>query len=200
LYLLDDIQIMSETRCDGFEDHLAHAAQIQRFLDFGGQALAVGLTVVQDRDVLAAPVIRQVFTSHGTLQIVPAAEAEYVLEPLLSQQRVGRIGRDHQNAGPGVDLGCRDRGAGTLIADDDVDALGDQLVGGGHRLLARAIVVDFDQPDRLAEKTARRVQVGDRDPGAAVDRFAQPGIRAGIRGRQTDQDLGMGQRGSGQSR
>ena len=86
------------------------------------------------------------------------------------------------------------------MTHDDVDTVGDQLVRGGHRLLAVAIVVDFDEPRGLAKNTARRIQIRDGHLGAALDPFAQPGVRAGVRCRETDQDLPVGERGGAEGR
>jgi hypothetical protein len=87
-----------------------------------------------------------------------------------------------------------------LVTDNDVDTVGDQLVRGGHRLLALAIVVDFDEPSGLAKNTARRIQIRDGHLGAALDPFAHPGVRAGVRRRETDQDLGVGERRGAEGR
>ena len=80
------------------------------------------------------------------------------------------------------------------MTHDDSDMLGDQLVRGGNRLLALAIVVDLDQPSGLAKNAARRIQIRNRHLGAALDPFADPRIRAGVRRRQADQDLGVRER------
>jgi hypothetical protein len=81
------------------------------------------------------------------------------------------------------------------MTHDNIDAVEDQLVCGGHGLLALAVVVDFDQPSGLPENTACRIQIRDGHLGAALDRFAHPGVRSGVRRRETDQDLGVGERG-----
>ena len=63
-------------------------------------------------------------------------------------------GRDHEDAGVGIDFRCRDRGTRALVAKDRDHSVGDQLVRGGDGLLAIAIVVGRDQLDLLAEHAA----------------------------------------------
>ena len=55
------------------------------------------------------------------------------------------------------------------MTHDDVDIFCNQLVRGGQRLLALAIVVDFDQPSGLTKNTARRIQIRDGHLGAALN-------------------------------
>jgi hypothetical protein len=75
-----------------------------------------------------------------------------------------------------------------------------QLVGRGDRLLAIAVIVGRDHFDLLPEHAACGIEVGHRERHAALGLLAEPGIGAGERPGQADQDLGMGDRGDAECR
>ncbi len=64
---------------------------------------------------------------------------------------------------------------------DKHDALSDNFVGRGHRLLRIASVVGQDHFELLTEHAALGVDIGDRHLGAALHLFSDNGIRAGDR-------------------
>ena len=74
---------------------------------------------------------------------------------------------------------------------DEDHAVADQLAGERHRLIGIAEVVAHDQLDLLAEHAALGVEIRDRQPGAALILLAEPGIGAGHRAGDADQDLGL---------
>jgi hypothetical protein len=134
----------------------------------------------------------EIAARHGAYLVIPPAEPEDVVEPLLGEQRVGRGRCHHEDARLGVDFGCGARGARTHVADDHIDAVGDELVGGSDSLLGVAVVVDHDRLDLLAEHAARLVQLGDCHFGAPFQFLAAPRQRPGHRRRHADQDCGLG--------
>jgi hypothetical protein len=89
-------------RPDLGEQHLLDATRIQLSFGFLGQAPAVGLAVVCDRDRLVAPAVRQIVPGDRALLIVAADYPEHVVEPALGQHRIGRGIRDHEGAGRGM--------------------------------------------------------------------------------------------------
>ncbi|MCE3248445.1 MAG: hypothetical protein K0R41_2270 [Geminicoccaceae bacterium] len=200
LELVDESRVVRLTGVDRFEldsGHTVLAEAPQRLL---GNALAVRLTVVDDRDVLVTPALGQVVTHQGGLDRVAAAHPEHVGESLLGQHRVARVGRDHQKASVRIDCRGRDRGAGTEVADDGGHARLHEFLGRGDRLLGIAVVIDDQQLDLLAEDAARRVQFGNLHSHALLHLLAEPGHAAGHRARRTDQDLGVAGRGGAECR
>ena len=122
---MDDLPIVSLARLNRFEHRLGDAALVQPFLRLLGEAFAVSLSVVEDGDRLATPALRKQITCDAALKIVPANHAEHVGEALLGELRVGRVLRDHEDAGVRIDFRCRDCGAGALMAKDHHYSVGD---------------------------------------------------------------------------
>jgi hypothetical protein len=144
---------------------------------------------VEDGDPLAAPPSREKIAGDSALDVIPADHAEHVREPLLGQQGVGGFGHDHQNSGASIDLRGRNRGARALVAEDRGHASGQELVGRGHGLLAVAIVVSLDHLDGLAEHAPAGIEVSNGELEGLLGRPPRPGIGAGHRRTQTDQDF-----------
>ena len=95
------------------------------------------------------------------LLVVAAAGAEGVPQAALGDLRVGRRGRDEENVVLGVDFGGGDGDAGVEVADDEMDAVADELVGDGDALLGIGDVVALLEVDLLAENAAGLVEVLD---------------------------------------
>ena len=72
---------------------------------------------------------------------------------------------------------------------DEDDAVADQLVCGGDRLIGVAEVVAHDELDLLAEDAALGVEIRDRHPGAALELLAEPSLTAGHWAGHTDQNF-----------
>ena len=94
-----------------------------------------------------------------------------------------------QHAVVGVDFGGRDRHAGVEVADDEFDAVADELVGDRNALLGIGNVVALLDLDLLAENAAGLVEVvgGLRD--ALRQLRAERSVRAGDRTGDADLDL-----------
>src|SRR3954464_5790896 len=73
----------------GLEHLFGKAGLVERLLGLIGEAFAVGGLVVEDGDVLAFVIFRNVFGSDQALLIVAAADARHVPELALGKQRVG---------------------------------------------------------------------------------------------------------------
>ena len=84
------------------------------------------------------------------------------------------------------------------MADDQRNAVGDELAGGDHRLLGIADVVGHDDLYLLAEHAARRIDVSHRHLRATLYLRACPGELSGERASDPDQHLrvrGQAERG-----
>ena len=77
------------------------------------------------------------------------------------------------------------------MADDHLDAVGDQLVGGRDRLLGIAIIIGNDGLHGFTEKAAGRVDLGYCHLDPALLRLAVPRHLAGEGRAGTDQDLSL---------
>ena len=75
------------------------------------------------------------------LLVVAAAGAERVPQAALGDLRVGGRRRDHQHAVVGVDFRGGNGHAGVEVADDELDAVADELVGDRDALLGIGDVV-----------------------------------------------------------
>src|SRR5262249_52140048 len=105
--------------------------------------------------------------------------------------RVGGCRRDLQDAVLLIDLGCRDGDAGVEVADDELDALADELVGDRHALLGiGAVVADgHGGDDLLTEDAAGGIDVRDRLVDAVLELRAEGGAAAGDRAADAEFDL-----------
>ena len=169
---------------------LLHAALVELPLDLVGEALAERRLVVDDRDPLRVLVVDDVARGEHALDVVAAAGAEDVPQALLGELRAVGRGRDLEHARLAVDLRGRDRAAGAVVAVDEHDALGGELVGDGHRLLRVAGVVGDGEREWLAVHTALGVDVLDRQLGPALHLLAERGVLAGDRPGNGDRDVG----------
>ena len=80
----------------------------------------------------------------------------------IGELRIGRGRGDQQNAVFRVDVGSRDRHAGVEVADDEFDAVADELVGDRTPCFGIGNVVALLEGDLLAENAAGLVDVLDR--------------------------------------
>ena len=78
------------------------------------------------------------------------------------------------------------------MPDDENNAVTDQLLGGGDRLLRIAEIVCRDEPHLLAEYAARGIDVGHGHLRAALHLLADPGELSRHRACRPDQDLRTG--------
>ena len=78
------------------------------------------------------------------------------------------------------------------MADDELDAVGDELVGDRDALLRIGDVVADDELDLLAVDAASGVDVGGGLLGALLELRAEGGVRAGDRTGDADQDVRPG--------
>jgi hypothetical protein len=77
------------------------------------------------------------------------------------------------------------------MPDDENDAVADQLVCGGDRLIGVTEVVSDDHLDLLAKDAAISVEIRGRHTGAAFELLAEPRLSAGHRAGHADQNLGL---------
>ena len=177
-------------------ENLFHAELVQ--LRPGGvrQALAVGVLVMDHRDLLGLEHVDDIVAGDHALLVVAAAHAEHPGESALGDLRVGGTGGDGDDPGLVVDLGCGDGRRRAEMADHgDGLVLVHQAVGHGHGLLRFAGVVGLDQLDLLAVDPTRRVDVFRRLGRAAPVLLAEGGVGAGMRSGHADHDVGQRMRG-----
>src|SRR6266446_7295015 len=162
----------------GLEHLFGKAGLVERLLGFVGEAFAVGGLVVEDGDVLAFVIFRNVFGGDQALLIVVAADARHVPELALGEQRVGGSRRDLQYVAVGIGFRRRDRRRRTVVAGDKRDFRAGELFRHRTRLLGIAgIVADF-QRQFLAEHAAGGVDVGHGLFGAVLHLAAERGFAA----------------------
>src|SRR6266571_4110653 len=146
----------------GLEHLFGKAGLVERLLGFVGEAFAVGGLVVEDGDVLAFVIFRNVFGGDQALLIVAAADARHVPELALGEQRIGGGRRDLQHVAVGIGFRRRDRRRRTIVARDEREFRAGELFRDRARLLGIAgIVADF-QCQLLAEYASRRVEIRHR--------------------------------------
>ena len=105
-----------------------------------------------------------------------------------------------QDAVVGIDFGGGDGHAGVEVADDELDAVADELVGDRDALLGIGNVVALLDLDLLAEDAAGLVEVVGRLSDALGQLRAERGVRAGDRTGDADLDLRVRGAREGQAR
>ena len=109
-------------------------------------------------------------------------------------------GRDEQDVVFRIDVGSGDRHAGVEVADDELDAVADELVRDRHALLRIGDVVALLERDLLAEDAAGLVDVVDRLLRAVDELRPESGVRSGDRPGDAHLDLRAGGARERQSR
>jgi hypothetical protein len=146
---------------------------------------------VGDGDPLIRPVVGQEVARKVALEVVAADEAEHAFT-LVGEPRVGRAPLEMDDPGLPEDRCGSERSTRAGPAEDHRNAIAHQLAGGKQRLLRVARIIGDDQPQRLAQDTARGIEVGDRELRARRGRLAYPGVRPGQGGAEPDQGLCTG--------
>ncbi len=134
---------------------------------------------MDDGDLLVLHVVGDVLAGDAALLVVAAAGAEHVPQLALGDARVGRRRRDHQHAVLDVDLGRRHGDAGIEVADDEMHAFAEEIVGDRDALARIGDVVTDEQLDLLAVDAARGVDVGNGLLDAVLQLGAERRVRAG---------------------
>ena len=127
LDLRDDGRIILLADVDAFVEHFLLAAGVHEAARRVGEALAVRRLVVQDGDLLVLELAERQVGPQLALLVVAAAGAERVPQLAVGDLRVGGGRGDEQDAVVGVDLARRDRHAGVEVADDELDAVADDI-------------------------------------------------------------------------
>ncbi len=143
-------------RRDGIIMHFRDAALVDRRLESVGQTLAIGALVVDHGDLLVLQVLQDVIGHDFGLLVVAAAGAEHVFQIARGQVRAGGGRSDHQDVVFRENVGNRNGDAGRDRADNELDAVADDLVGGGNALLRFTGIVGKLQNDFLALDAASR--------------------------------------------
>jgi hypothetical protein len=131
---------------------------------------------VDNGDLLALEFLHDVGARHLALLIVASAGAEHVPHAALGDLGVGCRGSDHVHAVLLVNLGGGHGDAGIEVADDELDAVAEHLVGDRHALLGIGGVVAEDELDLLAVDAALGVDVGGGLFGTVLELGAEGGV------------------------
>ena len=151
LHLGDQRREVLVADIDAFIHGFGDAGRVERLLGFVGEALAVRGLVMDDRDLGVLEVGGEIAAGHCALLVVASAGAERVPQAALGELRVGCRRRDDENAVLGIDVRRRDGDARVEVADHELDAVSDELVGDRDALLRIGDVV----ADRRARSSRR---------------------------------------------
>jgi hypothetical protein len=102
---------------------------------------------------------RDIRTGNCALLVVTAAGTERVPQAALGELGVGGSRGDLQDAVFSVDFRSRDRNAGVEVADHELDAVSNELVGNRNALLRIGDVVAEHDLDLLAIDAASSIDV-----------------------------------------
>ena len=138
-----------------------------------GNALAVRLTIVNDRDILITPALGQVVTTMIAWSVSRPHTRNTWASPCSVSVGLLGVRRDHENSRLRVDLRRRNRSAGTEVSDDRGHARLHEFVGRGDRLVGVSSIIDDQELDPLAEHATRRVQLGDLHVHALLHLLAE---------------------------
>src|SRR5690606_16570471 len=162
-----------------------------------GDAFAVLLFVMHDRNSLGFDVVGNVVASSRALHVIQTDGAENQLVATRGDVRAGGCRRDHQDAFVLIDVGGRLGRAGTQVADYEGNAIVDDLVGHRHGLFRVARVV-VDHALKLgAVYTTGLVDLLDGHVGANELHFAVLRHSTGHRAGKGDLDGVRGHRVTG---
>ncbi len=167
------------------------AGGLEGLLDLVGEAFAIGGGIVDDGDGLWLAVGGQVVGNGRTLLIVAADDAEYALEALLGQRRVGCGAGDHRDVGAVVDRRGGDRGAGVEVADNAGDLGINKFLRHGVADLRIGLVIfrhDFELDLLAADGDSGRVGFVNGEADAILVVLAQVRDAAGERRDAADLD------------
>ena len=181
LDLGDDRRIVLLSGVDAFVQHILDAELVHVVARGVRQALAVGRLVVDDGDLLALELVAGQFRPQHALLVVTAAGAERVPQLAVGDLRIGGCRRDEQDAVLRIDVGRGDRDARIKVADHELDAVADELVGDGNALLGIGYIVAGFERDLLAKNAAGLVDVIDGLLRSVDELCAESRVRPGDR-------------------
>ena len=147
---------------------------------------------MNDGDLLALELVAREFRPQHALLVVTAAGAERIPKIAVGDLGVGRRRGDEEDAVLLVDVGGGDGHAGIEVADDELDAVANELVGHRHALLRIGDVVALLEGDLLAEDAARLVDVVNRLLRAVDELSPESRVRTGDRAGDPHLDLCAG--------
>ena len=100
-----------------------------------------------------------IFSCHGALLVITTAGAEHVPHIALGQLGIGCRRGDHDHSVFLIDFGSGNCHAGVEVANHELHAVTDELVGNRHALLGIGHVVTDGDGDFLAENAACGIDV-----------------------------------------
>ncbi|MNZ60173.1 hypothetical protein D3C78_782350 [compost metagenome] len=183
---------------EAFEHRNLDAFLAQDVADRGGDAFAVLLLVVQDRDAGRFQA-RDVARRRRALGVVQANGAEDHPVAACRQFRAGGGGGNHDDTFVFVDVRRRLGRAGAQVADHELDAVVDHFVGHRHRLLGVTGIVVFHGHQLLAVDATLGVDLLDGHAGTAELHVTVLRHRAGLGAGDADPDAVGRQRMAGQA-
>src|SRR5690554_5619750 len=151
---------------DTFKQHYRDFGLVQRGFDRSGNPFAILLLVMQNRSTGRFELLNHILAGSRALHVVQADGAENEGVALFGQFRRGGCGGDHQDAFFLIDIGSRLAGAGAQVTDNKLDAVVDDLVGYGNRLLGVARIIIGNGFEHAAIDAAALVDLLDGHVGA----------------------------------
>src|SRR5262249_16605333 len=174
------------------EHDFLEALCVDRLAGLLGEALAVGGLVVDDGDALAFEFRGNERTGHDALLVVAPAHTKYVPRAgAISDLGIGGGRRNHQHPVLKIDVGGRDSDAGVEVADDELHAVGGELVCDGHAFLGVSAVIPDAHHELLAQNAAGGIDILDRLLNAVLELGPEGGAAAGDRAAYGEFDLGL---------
>src|SRR5262245_33401348 len=144
---------------------------------------------MRDRDLLVLEVGRNVLGRCVSLVVVVSTGAEYVPQAARGDRRVCSRRRDHKNTVLSIDIGRRDGHPRIEVADHELDAVADKLVGDGHALLGIGDVIAEYKLDLLPVDAALGIEVGGSLFGPVLQLRPKGCVRTGQGTGDTDLEL-----------
>ena len=190
LHLGDQRREVLVADIDAFVHDFRQAGCVHRLLGLVGKALTVGGLVVDDGNLGVLEVGRNIGAGNAALLVIASAGAEHVPQAALGEFRIGRSRGHFDDVVVDIDfLRHRDRDARVEVADHELDAVANELVGDRDALLRIGDVVADFELDLLAIHAACCVDVGDSRFRTLLQLCTEGRIRAGDRTGDADEDI-----------
>ena len=174
---------------DTVKEHHVSAALLQVILYRAGQALAILLFVVDNRDALRLHFFQDIFCSGWPLIGVQTGGAQNQMIAASRQLRRGGGRGNHQHAFIFIDIRGRLGGRRAQVTDDVLDTVVNHFVSDGNRLFRVTGVVVFYHLQLIAFDAAFSVDIGNGLLSASKLLVAVLRYRTGHRANDGDFDI-----------
>jgi hypothetical protein len=152
---------------------------------------------MDDGDALALEFFPDQVAGDAALLVVAAADAEDVPHVALGDPRIGGSGRDHQHAILLIHVGGGNGHAGIEVTNDELHAVGYELIGDRDTFLRVRAVVAHRERDLLPQNASGGVDVFHRLLDSMLELRAEGSAAASDRAGDAELDLRCGSAGQG---